>query len=487
MEILSKKIRTKKTAKIKIRQFGEGNFLRAFVDWLIQKRNDSGKYSGHVVVVQPLPFGRIEDLKKQDYLYTLILQGINEKGEAVKTHEVIDVIDDCVNPYTDFKKYLSYAESKDLEVVISNTTEAGIHYEEGDTKLDLSKDTPVSYPGKLLALLKHRYETLGKDYGLAIIPCELIDDNGDKLREVLNRLAKKRNREEGFIDYINHSCHFTSTLVDRIVPGFPRDEFDKLCQEYGYIDNNRDKGEYFHFYVLKEEPFVEEKFPVDKVGLHAVYVKDVHPYKQRKVRILNGSHTSLVPVAYLCGYDEVRQSLLDEKIRKFLEEEQQKEILPTLTAEGSEQFAKDVRKRFLNPYVHHALRSIALNSLPKYKERDLPTVLDNLKEGRIPSHLIFAFAALLIFYRGYRIKDGVKEEIKLQDDPKNLEFTKSIWAEYEADKDVKALAHKFLSKEELWGQNLSSIPALEDEFEASLALILSEKDRMSALRKKFHE
>lgn len=487
METLSKKIRKKSEAKIKIRQFGEGNFLRAFVDWLIQKRNDSGKYSGHVVVVQPLPFGRIEELKKQDYLYTLILQGINEKGEAVKTHEVIDVIDDSVNPYTDFAKYLKYGESKDLEVVISNTTEAGIHYEEGDTKLDLSKDTPVSYPGKLLALLKHRYETLGKDYGLAIIPCELIDDNGDHLREVLNQLATKRNLDQGFIDYLNHSCHYTSTLVDRIVPGFPRDEFNKLCEDYGYIDNNRDKGEYFHFYVLKKEPFVQEKFPVDKVGLHAVYVEDVHPYKQRKVRILNGSHTSLVPVAYLSGYDEVRQSLLDARIRKFLEDEQNKEILPTLTAKGSEQFAKDVRKRFLNPYVHHALRSIALNSLPKFKERDLPTIRDNLKEGKIPSHLIFAFAALLVFYRGYRIKDGVKEEIKLQDDQKNLAFTKGLWVAFEKDGDVKKLADSFLSDKELWGEDLSEVPALANEFVSSLTLILNEKDRMSALRKKFHE
>lgn len=481
METLSKKIVEKKSAPIKIMQFGEGNFLRAFVDWLVQKMNDSGEYTGHVVVVQPLPQGRVANLAAQDGLYTLILQGINEQKQPVRVHQVIDVLDDFVNPYTDYQKYLKYAESKDLEVVISNTTEAGIAYEEKDTKIDLAKETPTSYPGKLLALLKHRYDVLGKEYGLAIIPCELIDDNGDKLKEVLNRLAKERGMDAGFIDYINNSCHYTSTLVDRIVPGFPRDEFDSLCKEFGYVDNNMVKGEFFHLYVLREEPYVEAKFPVDKVGLHAIYVPDVHPYKQRKVRILNGSHTSLVPVAYLCGYDEVRQSLLDKRIFRFLEEEQKQEIVPTLTTKDAEQFREDVMDRFLNPYVHHKLMSIALNSLPKFKERDLPTILDDYKAGRDPKHLCFAFASLIKFYEGYRVVDGKREAIALQDNPAYLTFMAEAWKKYHEDEDVLALVKTVLGNKDIWGEDLTLYTKLVEEVRKNLALILSSKSEMDAL------
>lgn len=483
LEILSKKIHEKKTAPVKIMQFGEGNFLRAFVDWLIQKMNDSGKYNGHVVVVQPLPNGRVADIASQDGLYTLILQGINEEGKAVKEHEVIDVIDDVINPYTEYDKYLKYAESKDLEVIVSNTTEAGIAYEAKDTKIDLDKETPISYPGKVLALLKHRYETLGKEYGLAIIPCELIDDNGDKLKEVLNRLATEMHLDEAFIKYINESCHFTSTLVDRIVPGFPRDEFSELCSQYGYVDNNMVKGEYFHLYVLKEEPFVEEKFPVHKVGLHAIYVPDVHPYKQRKVRILNGTHTTLVPVAYLAGCNEVRESLLVPEINKFIIDEQKEEIVPTVTTKDAQKFADDVLQRFLNPYVHHQLMSIALNSIPKFKERDLPTMLDDFSKGLVPSHMCFAMASLFKFYDGYRYVDGKKEEIKLADSAENIALFRQIWDNYYASNDVHSLVEAILSKEALWGCNLNEVKGFTKEVEKWLNVILTSPTHLDAIKK----
>lgn len=482
LEVLSKKIREKKTAPVKIMQFGEGNFLRAFVDWLIQKMNDSNKYEGHVVVVQPLPAGRVEDLAKQDGLYTLILQGINEEGKAVKEHEIIDVIDDVINPYTQWDKYLKYAESKDLEVIVSNTTEAGIAFDENDAHINFEKETPKSYPGKVLALLKHRYDVLGKDSGLALIPCELIDDNGDKLKEVLNKLALAAKMDEGFIDYINNSCHYTSTLVDRIVPGFPRDEFSDLCQQYGYIDNNMVKGEYFHLYVLKEEPFVEEKFPVHKVGLHAIYVPDVHPYKQRKVRILNGTHTTLVPVAYLAGFDEVRQSLLDEDISKFILAEQKEEIVPTVTTKDAQKFADDVLQRFLNPYVHHQLMSIALNSISKFKERDLPTMLDNFAKGLTPSHMCFAFASLVKFYDGYRLVNSQKEEIKLADTPEYIVKMRALWDRYYENNDVHALTVAVMGEKDFWGKDLNEVPHFEEEVEKWLDLILKSKTHMDAIR-----
>lgn len=464
LQVLSKANHAKKTAPIKIMQFGEGNFLRAFIDWMIQKMNDSGKYEGHVVVVQPLPLGRVKELAEQDGLYTLILQGLDENGQPVRTHDVIDVLDDFVNPYVDYKKYLDYAESKDLEVIISNTTEAGIAFEQKDVALDFEKEVPSSYPAKLYALLEHRFHTIGASYPLAIMPCELIDDNGDKLREVLLQIASARNAEKDLVDFIANKCHYTSSLVDRIVPGFPRDEFHNLCEEFGYIDNSMVKGEYFHLYVLKNEPFCEEKFPVHTVGLHAIYVPDVHPYKKRKVRILNGSHTSLVPVAYLAGFNEVRESLLDEQIKKFLVDEIQNETLPTITAKGTEEFAADVLKRFLNPYVHHALMSIALNSIPKYKERDLPIVLDDIKLGITPKHLLFAFAALAKFYAGKRVVNGVEEAIALKDDQANLDALASYWKEFEADHSYENFAAKFLGNVSFWGQDLSKNETIRVNF-----------------------
>ncbi|MGN1344572.1 MAG: tagaturonate reductase, partial [Traorella sp.] len=259
MESLNKSIIKKTYAPIKIMQFGEGNFLRAFVDWIIQKMNDSKKYEGHVVVVQPLEFGRVNELAAQDGLYTLYLEGLNN-GEVVKTHEVIDVLDDFINPYTEYDKFLKYAESEDLEVVISNTTEAGIVLDPSD--INFSK-TPHTFPGKVLSLLKHRYDYFNGDTnkGLSFICCELIDNNGDELKKCVLGLAKVLQLSESFITWINEACHFTSTLVDRIVPGYPRDEIQEITNELGYIDNSIVKGEIFHLWVLKKEAHIEKVFP----------------------------------------------------------------------------------------------------------------------------------------------------------------------------------------------------------------------------------
>lgn len=486
-EVLSAGNHQKKTAPIRIMQFGEGNFLRGFIDWMVKKANDKGLMNAHVVLVQPLAFGRVEELRKQDFLYTVILQGLNEEKKAVKTHEIIDVIDDGVNPYTEWDKYLSYGASKDLNVIVSNTTEAGIAYDPKDITDDILNHAAASYPGKLYALLYKRYKALGMDGEIAIMPCELIDDNGDKLKEVLLKIAEGRNDEdkEGFIAYLNKSCHFTSSLVDRITPGFPRDEFKELCEQYGYVDNNMVKAEYFNLLVYRKEAFCEKVFPLDKIGepVHCIYVDDVHPYKQRKVRILNGSHTSLVPVAYLSGHNEVRESLLDPVIEKFLKEEQHDEIVPTVHVKDVEKFAHDVFDRFMNPYVHHALMSIALNSIPKFRERDLPTVLDDIKmNGRLPTHLVFALAALIKFYDGKRTVNGKEEEIKLQDNPDYIKFMRNAWDAYYKDHDAQALAHKVLSNTDFWAQDLSKIAGLEDLVTKDLELIESSKNFEDAVK-----
>ena len=452
MEQLNKKIHSKPERKIKIMQFGEGNFLRAFVEWILQDLNDKGAISADVVVVQPMPLGRVKDIAAQDGLYTLRLEGI-DKGERVKKSEIIDVIGDCVNPFTDYEKFLRYGESEDLQIIISNTTEAGIALDTTDTDFTVC---PKSFPGKLLALLKRRYEKFGgaADKGLAIVPCELIDNNGDELYRVLTELAKVNNMDEKFIEWMQTANHFTSTLVDRIVPGYPKAEIPAIREETGYIDNNVVKGEIFHLWVLKKEPFVQKVLPADSTGLNVIFADDIKPYKQRKVKILNGSHTALVPVAYLCGIDTVGESMADPTIGKYVRDFIFDAVNPTIDLPQDQMtaFANSVIERYRNPFIRHELMSIALNSTTKFKTRLLPTLLDYVRIfGKLPEHLIFSFAAIIEFHKGKR----GDQDIALKDDPSYLAFWHRLWAEF--DGDYLAMAKKVLAWEEAWDMDMNTI------------------------------
>ena len=434
---------------IKILQFGEENFLRAFVDWILQNLNDAGVICSDVAVVQPRPSGRVDKLAAQDGLYTVCLEGI-DKGKKVQNKHIIDVLRDFINPFAQYEKFLSYAESEELEVIISNTTEAGIVLDVSDTDFSVC---PKSFPGKLLAFLKARYDYFHGDItkGLAVIPCELIDHNGDELKKVLLKLAEIHYMEQDFINWLGKANHFTNTLVDRIVPGYPRDNAKEICEETGFLDNNIVKGEIFYLWVLQKEAFVQEKFPVDKSGLNIIFVEDITPYKQRKVKILNGLHTAMVPVAYLCGMDTVRESMLDPDIGKFIQELANREIKPTidLPQEQMDAFAKSVIERFINPFIRHELMSIALNSTTKFKTRLLPTYNDyRRKFEKSPEYILFSLASQIVFYRGKR----GEEEIALNDAPEYLEFFRELW---ESGKDYMAMAEYVLANETLWGQNLA--------------------------------
>lgn len=434
---------------VKILQFGEGNFLRAFVDWILQDLNDKGVINANVAVVQPMPMGRVADLEKQDGLYTLCLDGI-DKGEQVQSRQIIDVIGDFINPFEQYDKFLGYGENEELEIVISNTTEAGIALDETDT--DLTK-CPKSFPGKLLALLKARYDKFGGDMnkGLAIIPCELIDHNGDELKRILVELAKINKMDDKFINWMTTANHYTSTLVDRIVPGYPRDNAAQICEEMGFQDNNIVKGEIFHLWVLQKEPFIQSKLPADKSGLNVIFADDITPYKQRKVKILNGSHTAMVPVAYLSGIDTVRESVSDPDVGKFVQGLVNDEIKPTidLPKDQMDAFANSVIERFMNPFIRHELMSIALNSTTKFKTRLLQTYDDyRAKFGKSPKHILFSFASLCVFYKGKR----GDEDIKLADDQKYLDFWKDLWTKT----DYTDIAKTALCQKDIWEQDLSA-------------------------------
>ena len=432
---------------IKVLQFGEGNFLRAFVDWILQNMNDKGLINAGVVVVQPTPFGRIKELSGQDGLYTVCLEGI-ENGERVQSRRIIDVLGDFVDPYEQYDKYLEYAKSKELEIVVSNTTEAGIALDETDTDLSVC---PKSFPGKLLAFLKARYDYFDgtKDKGLAIVPCELIDHNGDELKRILTELARINGMDEAFVEWLTTANHFTNTLVDRIVPGYPKDNAAAICEETGFNDVNIVKGEVFHLWVLQKEPFIQERLPADKAGLNVIFAEDITPYKQRKVKILNGSHTAMVPIAYLCGLDTVREAVTDEDVGAFIRGLADSEIKPTidLPADEVEAFAASVMERFMNPFIRHELMSIALNSTTKFRTRLLPSYNDyRAIYGKSPKAILFALAAMIVFFRGKR----GDEDIKLADDQKYLDFWHELWQL----SDFGDIAKKALSAEEIWQQSL---------------------------------
>ena len=455
----------KEPKKVKIVQFGEGNFLRAFVDWIVNETNKKTDFGAGVVLVQPMPFGRCKELNDQDDLYTLYLQGLQD-GKAVRNSEVIKCVQDAVNPFAEYSKFLSYAESDDVEFVISNTTEAGIAFDPNDT--DFTK-CPNSYPGKLLAFLKARYDA-GKK-GLYIIPCELIDHNGATLREVLVKLAKHNNMDEKFISWVANANKYYNTLVDRIVPGYPRGEAEQFQLDLGYQDQNMVVGEIFHLWCIdaqtvesKEEAKanleeLKKVLPTEKAGLNVLFVDSIVPYKQRKVKILNGSHTVLVPVSYLCGIDTVRETIEDEQLGKYVKDFIFNEVIPTIDIPQDQMIAysNSVLERYMNPYVRHELMSIALNSVTKFKERDLPTILQyQERTGKLPVHGLFSLAALISFYKGVRpIKDNAP--IALNDDPKFIEFFKNEWAAYDGTKKgAEKIVRDTLGMKDHWGLDLNT-------------------------------
>ncbi len=451
-------------------QFGEGNFLRAFVDWMFNKMNKEAGFDAGVVVVQPIDKGLINMLNDQDGLYTIYLNGI-KNGEAVSENEVIDCIQRGIDPYVDFDAVKAVAASEDLRFVISNTTEAGISYHQGD-KLDDAP--PASFPAKMAALLHHRFEAFSgaADKGLIIIPCELIDKNGENLRRIILQYADEWGLSAAFKSWVEEHNIFCNTLVDRIVPGYPRDKVEQLTKELGYNDNLIVEGEQFHLWVIEGPQSVKNEFPSAQCGLDVIFTDDMAPYRTRKVRILNGAHTTMVPVSYLYGIEYVRESVEDDVIGGYVKGAIFDEICATLDLPEEElhRFANDVLDRFRNPYLKHALMSIALNSVSKFKTRVLPSVTEYVaRKGALPQKLCYSLSALITFYKG----ELNGKEIALNDDQAVLDFAKEAWAGYDGSADsAKGVASKFLSHEEFWGQDLTAIEGMADLVGNNVAAIL---------------
>ncbi len=473
---------------VRVLQFGEGNFLRAFVDNMIDLTNEQGLFNGNIAIVKAIPFGSLDTFADQDCLYTVSLRGQQNGQKTVENHVVTSVVD-AVDAYSQYEAYAAYAKLDTLRFVVSNTTEAGITYSETD---ELSMTPPASYPGKLTKLLYERCVHFGyaMDKGLIILPVELIDDNGIHLKECVRKLAVRWELGDKFLSWLDNACVFTSTLVDRIVTGYPKDEAEGLWEQWGYEDRLLVTGEPFALWVIESDKDISAELPLQSAGLPVIFTDNQKPYKQRKVRILNGAHTSFVLASYLSGHDTVLESMHDPLILSFIKETIFGEVIPTLTLpkEDLQSFAEAVLERFSNPFVQHMLLSISLNSVSKWRARCMPSLLEYIqKEGLVPAHLAFSLAALMAFDSGDHMEDGALigsragAPYRIMDDEVVLKFFLE-----NSQKDAAELTRLFLSNTDFWGQDLTQEPGLS----AMVADALSDIRTLgmkAALTKRFGE
>ena len=449
---------------VKVLQYGEGNFLRAFVDYMVDIANEKTDFNGSIVLVKPIEFGNLNRFHEQDCRYTVLLRGL-ENGEKTEKTRLITSVSDAVDAVGEYEKYAAYAKEPTLRFIVSNTTEAGIVLDRED-RFDLCP--PRSYPGKLTKFLFERAEHFdyAQDKGLVMLPVELIDDNGIMLKKCVLELARIWNLGDRFVRWLEEACIFTSTLVDRIVTGYPRDDAEKIWESLGYEDQLLDTAELFGLWVIESPKDLSDELPLPKCGLPVIYTDNQKPYKQRKVRILNGAHTSFVPAAFQMGYDIVLDAMNDPLIASFMQDTLHEEVIPTLTLPKEDllSFADAVTQRFRNPFIKHALLSICLNSVSKWRARCMPSLLTYREQtGKLPSRLTFSLAALMSLYRGGKLKDGKLECLRngepytLQDDAAVLSF----FAE-RGETAAEELTKEFIGREDFFGPELKAVPGLEE-------------------------
>ncbi|MCR4706813.1 MAG: tagaturonate reductase [Clostridiales bacterium] len=467
-----------KSAPERVMQFGEGNFLRAFVDYFFDIANEKAGFDGKVVLVQPIAPGLTDLINKQEGLYTLYLRG-SEKGQKIDNKRVISSVSRCLNPYAgDWDKVLELARSRDLDIIVSNTTEAGIVH---DSESAFDQVPPNSFPAKLTRVLYERWNA-GLP-GIVMLSCELIDNNGKELLRCVNQYIDDWKLSEDFRRWVNEENVFCSTLVDRIVPGRIRDpqEVARLDEANGYEDPLTDVGEVFGVWIIEGPKELEDRLPFKKAGVPVHVVPDVTPYKKRKVRILNGAHTGFVLGAYLAGFDIVRDCMNDDVVRGFMNKMLNEEVIPGLPLDRKDldEFAASVQDRFNNPFVNHELMSISLNSTSKWRARNMPSFLTYVKEkGELPKCLTTSMAAYIAFYsndiqaltdKGLVCRRPKGNEYTVSDDRWALEF---YWAH--KDDTPEDLVHAVLTNEQMWGEDLTKIPGFESEVVSILKKIRTE-------------
>ncbi len=466
LKALNKQNVEKPTLPIKILQFGEGNFLRAFVDWQIDKANEAGIMNHGVAIVQPIDKGMAGMLEQQDCLYHVYLEGVKDK-QPVKDIRLVRSVQCAINPYEDYAAYEQIFLSPELEATVSNTTEAGIRYEEGD---DLWALPPKSYPAKMTALLYKRFKHFEGDptKGLCIICCELIENNGSTLREYVLRHAEYNKLGADFIEWVEKYCHFCDTLVDRIVPGFPRENIDEIKAELGFDDNLVVKAEFYHLWAIGGPGYeeVQRRLPLDKAGLHVIFMPTIKQFRDKKVRILNGSHTGMVPIGLQIGCETVMDAFNNADLEAFINTMVAEEVIPMIEEDQAElkEFAAGILERFYNPYIRHMLKTISLNSLSKWETRNFPTVLDNWKKaGKVAEKELFTFAALLTLYSS-------KVDFTPDDTAEHVEFIQKVWNS----DDVEATVRAIVENRNIWTVDFTEVAPFVEKVAGYVKVILAE-------------
>jgi tagaturonate reductase len=459
-------------------QIGDGNFLRGFADAMLDVANGAGLLNASISIVQPLARGIARDLRAQDGLYTVILRGV-ERGGPVESKRLVSAVDEALDPYTEWQSVVARALDPALRFVISNTTEAGItrHAEPFDPG-----QTPVSFPAKVTALLKARFESLGgvPGSGLVFLPCELIERNGELLQSIVLEHAEAWQLSQEFSDWVRDENLFLNTLVDRIVPGYPGAEAEALFDQLGYRDPLLVSAEPFHLWVIEGPPDLARELPLAQAGLNVIFTAALAPYRTRKVRILNGAHTASALASYLAGLDTVREMTEDPLVSRYLRQVVFDEIVPFVPLPDAERrgYADTILERFANPFIRHELISIALNSISKWTVRVLPTLEEYVAErGKPAPGLAFSLAALIRFYRGAFTSenDFVGERAgrpyPIRDDRELLAFVADAWRAVKEPSDLEPLVRRLLSEPRLWGKRLDGVPGLSELVSASLQRI----------------
>jgi len=460
---------TTATLPTKMIQFGGGNFLRAFVDWMVQVLNEETDFNTGITIIKPTQRGDYQELKSQDGLFTVVLDGI-KNGETIAEKRLVSCVTNIVNAYTEWEQYLELAKNPELRYVVSNTTEAGIKFNPEDRYSDAP---PKEFPAKLTILLHQRFQHFKADpsKGCILLPCELIVNNGEALQQTVLQYADHWELGSEFTQWIKTANHFCSTLVDRIVSGYPKDRAAQLEAELNYKDPLMVAGEYYHSWVIQANETVQKEMPFAKTNLNVQFVDDLLPYREMKVRILNGAHTAMVPVAYLAGIRLVDEAMANDNISSFVNELLLEETAKTLNfpQQVKEQFVADVLDRFRNPLLKHQLISIALNSTSKFVARLLPTLKDYVSlEGKAPKRIVLGLASLILFYKG----EYNGEPIALKDDADVLAFFKEAWQQQEEGKrSLEDTLEHILANDSIWGENLNAIPGISSAVFSYIASI----------------
>ena len=442
-------------------QIGDGNFLRAFADWMIDVASEAGALNARIVIAPPRSAGIVDRLNAQDGLFTVLARGIQD-GAPATSRRIVRCVTGGVDPRQNPEALLSHARDPKTRFVISNTTEAGIAYA---GQPHIAGQWPRSFPAQVATLLWERFQALGggTDTGLVFLPTELIEANGTTLRDLVLRHATDWQLPQTFSDWVTRHNHFLNTLVDRIVPGYPATEAEDLFAQFGYTDPLLVAAEPFHLWVIEGPRALAGEFPLHKVGLNVIWTDDLKPYRASKVRILNGGHTASVLAAFCGGLDTVGEMMDHEVMARFLRRVVFDEIVPFVPLPDAErrQYAESVLERFTNPYIRHELLSIALNSVSKWKVRVLPSVLDYARaHGHAPAGLAFSLAALLWFYRGQFDAAGefsgrrAAGAYPIRDDRAALEIFDTAW------RDPVNVAPTLLADKRLWGMDLTTVPEL---------------------------